>query len=680
MVRLVGKQRLRRSKSEPTQAQLIIDPTRLLVLSGCVNPSLPTSSPRKTTAAPDPQRHRLTTQPRESSRASYPFGVSLCVVFAVCKLVVVLLCVSDGNHALFRFSSVPALLSDDALAVLLWLLIDAVLVSVFPRIMRPLRFALFVAAAIYVASNVPVMRMFGTPLTYPILHAADVALADSLKVYVTPGNVLGITAVIVAALVSGVLFHRMLPRPSMRASWSFLLFLVGMWGIGSAVRSQISPFGLTRNPLLAIAHTTLLQRSASGESSSIRVPPLPAVAALQRATTEPDLSSLTGIAKDRDVLWIVLESTASQYLRPYGSDVDPMPNLTALAKQSLVMESIYAAYPESIKGLFSALCSMNPAAHTTAARYTQTRIPCPGIAAQFASAGYHTAMFHSGWFVYLGMKGIVEQRGFSVLEDAGNIGGQYATSFGVDEESTVKRVLHHFDSLPKGERGFVMYLPITGHHPYHSPGPRNRPQPFPADSDLNAYRNDLFLGDLALGALLQGLSSRGRMSNLLIVISGDHGEAFLQHEGNFGHTLHLYDENLRVPLVIHIPGITDRTGSPFAQTIFQPGSIMDIAPTILGLSGLPIPSEYQGRSLLAPRDGTHAARFLTDHALEELGLRHGQWKFILEPSSGRTQLYDLSRDRGEKQNLAELHKDLVSQYRAHLFAWFYRQRVLVTAR
>ncbi len=650
------------------------------MVSGRVNPSLPKSAAQRPTSSPDSSRIEITQTHPDGRQALPRMSLSLLAVFAVCKLVVVLLRLADGNRTIVHLPGLFALLGDDALAVLLWLPLDAFLLRVLPQRLLALRWLLFALAAIYVASNVPVMRMFGTPLTYPILHAADVALADSLKVYVTGGNVFGVALVLGVAILFPVLSHRFWPRISRKTAAATIVLLCFLWGTGVALRGEVSPFGLTRNPLLAIAHTTLLQRSASGEASAIVVPPLPPLAPIPAEKGAPSLRSLDGIAKDRDVLWIVLESTAAQYLRPYGAAVDPMPTLTTLAQQSLVVDSIYAAYPESIKGLFAALCSMNPAAHTTAARYTETRLPCPGLAEQFRTAGYRTAMFHSGWFVYLGMKGIVEDRGFSILEDAGNIGGQYATSFGVDESSTVKRVLQFFDSLPKSERGFVMYLPITGHHPYHSPGPRDRPHLFPEGSDLDAYRNDLFLGDLALAELLRGLSLRGRMSNLLLLISGDHGEAFLQHEGNFGHTLHLYDENLRVPLFIHIPGLTDQRGSALALKVDLPGSIMDIAPTILGLSGLPIPHQYQGRSLLLPRTSDQAARFLTDHAVEELGLRHGPWKFILEPGSLRAQLYDLHQDPEEKRNLADQHRDRVAQYQAHLLAWFYRQRLLVTAR
>ena len=601
---------------------------------------------------------------------------------AVCKFVVLTLRAIDGSRIKLGLFSIPVLLAEDLAFAGLWTLVDALVLRALRGRGERMHWLLYAVTSIYVASNVPVMRMFGTPLTFPILHAADTALADSLVVYVTGGNVLGIGTVLISALLFPFLtarLHRPRFLPTGLAFWSLAVAVVGL---GFVARPWVMLRGLSRNALSALIYTTLLQRDAHGAASAIEVPPLPTLLRGHSEATDrhrPDLSSLLGAAKDRSVLWVVLESTAARYLRPYGAAEDPMPNLSELGARSLRFDSIYAAYPESIKGLFSTLCSMNPAAHTTAARYTQARLPCPSIGLRFQQAGYRTAMVHSGWFLYLGMDGIVADRGFTVAKDAQAIGGVYATSFGVDEASSVQSVLAFFDSLSQNERAFVMYLPITGHHPYHSPGPKNRSQPFLPRTELDQYRNDLHLGDEALGELLRGLRARGRMSKLLLVVSSDHGEAFHQHEGNFGHTLHLYDENLRVPLFIHLPGITDQKETAVPEPLDQPGSIMDIAPTLLDLTGLPVPSEYQGHSLLRSRSEDSVPRFLTDHTLEQVGLRHGPWKFIDESETGRAQLFDVVRDPEEQTDLSSLHPELVGRYRAHLRAWFYRQRLLITA-
>src|SRR5439155_23461646 len=100
------------------------------------------------------------------------------------------------------------------------------------------------------------------------------------------------------------------------------------------------------------------------------------------------------------------------------------------------------------------------------------------------------------------MAAVIRNRGFDTLADAGDIGGNRNSSFGVDEPSTVARILEWIDALPSGQRFFVTYLPIAGHHPYETP----EPGPFPDGDAFGRYRNALHHGDMPLGTLIDGLA------------------------------------------------------------------------------------------------------------------------------------------------------------------------------
>jgi phosphoglycerol transferase MdoB-like AlkP superfamily enzyme len=256
------------------------------------------------------------------------------------------------------------------------------------------------------------------------------------------------------------------------------------------------------------------------------------------------------------------------------------------------------------------------------------------------------------------MRAIVEERGFEVLEDAGNMSGNFNSSFGVDEPATLDRVFDWIDSLEPEERFFLTYLPIAGHHPYATPEPGS----FAADSEFGRYLNALEYGDGALGALLDGLKERGLYDDTLLVIFGDHGEAFGGHEGNFGHSFFIYDTNVRVPYLVAIPGITD-DGVRVRDAI----SVVDTAPTILDLLGLPAPPEYQGASALSPEP--RMALFYTDYALGWLGLYDDCRKYIFNIDSGRSELYDVCLDPGETRNLAPAEPQQVRAYRERVEAW-----------
>ena len=106
-------------------------------------------------------------------------------------------------------------------------------------------------------------------------------------------------------------------------------------------------------------------------------------------------------------------------------------------------------------------------------------------------------------------------------------------------------------------------------------------------------------------------------------------------------------------------------------------SVVDTAPTILDLLGLPAPTNFQGRSLLDPQQ--RMALFCTDYSQGLLGLRDGRWKLIHNLDSGRAQLFDLLTDPDEGHDLSDLYPALVEAYRSHLLRWSVHQKHLVSA-
>jgi arylsulfatase A-like enzyme len=363
----------------------------------------------------------------------------------------------------------------------------------------------------------------------------------------------------------------------------------------------------------------------------------------------------------RNVVIVILESTAARHLGVYGAAREPMPNFADLARHAVVFEHASAVYPESIKGLFATLCSQYPAFDTPAERYAAA--PCGPLPRRLQQAGYRTALFHSGRFGYLGMRSVIDDRGFDVLEDAGAIGGVVNSSFGVDDRSTVERALRWIDGLGAGQRFFVTYEPIGGHHPYAT----TEPGPFEGDDDLTRYLNALHESDEALGRLIRGLRERRLDENTLFVVFGDHGEAFGEHPGNFAHTLFIYEENVHVPLVIAAPGAIGE-----AIRVGRRASIIDVAPTILDLLGLPADPVHQGSSLLPPLD--RMSLFFTDYSIGWLGLADGCWKYVYEMDARRSRLFDVCADPGETRDRSPEFADRVNAYRGRVQQWAAAQK------
>jgi arylsulfatase A-like enzyme len=170
----------------------------------------------------------------------------------------------------------------------------------------------------------------------------------------------------------------------------------------------------------------------------------------------------------------------------------------------------------------------------------------------------------------------------------------------------------------------------------------------PAEIDhlRRLYDAEITAWDGALAALLAELDALGVRESTIVVVTSDHGEEFLEH-GRLTHATQLYDETLRVPLVVAGPGIGPGRVAEQAQGI-------DLFPTVARLLGLEAPAGLPGRDLLGTL-GERDAVSETASALAPDGtptrlesLRTRAWKLIEAPALGRRELYDVGRDPGER--------------------------------
>jgi glucan phosphoethanolaminetransferase (alkaline phosphatase superfamily) len=541
-----------------------------------------------------------------------------------------------------------AFLWQDVLCVLVFAAIDWALRR--PRV----AWCVYGVMVLYVAINVPIACTLSTPLTWPILRAARGTLADSIAYHVTLANILRVLCVLLVGTALPMIIGRFERR--WPARWLATAAVIGLVlaTAGPFASAHVATGGLHRNVFAALIATALPRVAALDREGDWRASPLGNL-------SSEDLTRFRSRASGRNVVMIHLESAGARYLKPYGASEDPMPNLTQLSEKALIFENAYSAYPETIKSFFSAHCATFPALDTEPQMYARVRTPA--LAELLAEAGYRSGLFHSGRFGYLGMDAVICDRGFDTLEDAGDIGGDHESSFGIDEESTVRRMLAWIDEVPRGQPFFVTYLPIAGHHPYATP----HSGPFPMADEIDRYRNALHYADEALNQLLRGLQARSHYENTLFIIFGDHGEAFGQHEGNYGHTQFIYEENVRVPYLIVAPGLIDEP-----IRVQRVASLADTAPTVLDLLGLPARSAYQGHSLLEAR--SQMALFCTDYSLAFVGLRDGRWKAIHELDSGQTKFFDLEEDPEERFDVSAGNPERTQAYVEHLLVWCAAQK------
>jgi hypothetical protein len=170
-------------------------------------------------------------------------------------------------------------------------------------------------------------------------------------------------------------------------------------------------------------------------------------------------------------------------------------------------------------------------------------------------------------------------------------------------------------------------------------------------SAVRRYDGEIRDADEALGRFLDGLRARGLYEDAAIVVTGDHGEEFHDHGGRYhGHTL--YEEQLRIPLVMKLPGTEAR-----ARRVESLVALEDALPTVAEAIGWSVPAGLQGRSLLRAIRGDGAVREEVAASTRLDGahayaLVTGEHKLIQQVTPRRrTLLFDLVSDPGEQMPL-----------------------------
>ena len=379
---------------------------------------------------------------------------------------------------------------------------------------------------------------------------------------------------------------------------------------------------------------------------------------------------LGGGRRPRSVILLVLESTGTKYLSLYGSPFKTTPRLEAEAKHSLVFENFYCHVGMTANSLAAISLSLWP--YMTWREYTQDYPELPGVmlSAVFKSRGYRTGFVHNGHLGYTNQSAFLAHRGFDVLWDFEEIGQgtEPTSSWGGEDYLAVDGLFRFIDQEPTKPFYLLAWTSAT-HHPYE-PGPRleledffaGKEEPFDA-WNLNRYLNLVKEADRQIGRLMGGLRERGLDQDTLVVITGDHGEAFGEPHPAWGHGSRLYDENVKVPFVVWSPRLV--TGGRRVKTL---GSHVDVSATIADLVGLPPAEAWHGQSLFDPK---HSPRvyFYAAHDDYRLGVREGERKYIYNATAGSDQLYDLATDPTEQQNLAAQFPEECRRLRQRVAAW-----------
>ncbi|MES1257896.1 MAG: sulfatase-like hydrolase/transferase [Acidobacteriota bacterium] len=183
-------------------------------------------------------------------------------------------------------------------------------------------------------------------------------------------------------------------------------------------------------------------------------------------------------------------------------------------------------------------------------------------------------------------------------------------------------------------------------------------KPYP----LGSYDAQVGSVNRLLGGFQRTLQQEGWWDRSLVVLTSDHGEGLGEH-GESDHGYFIYESTLHVPLIVHWP----QGAARLPARVEQPVGLVDVAPSILDFLKIPAPPAFHGRSFL---DGSARPVFSESvYARDSFGwsalrsLRAGPWKYIDAP---KPELYDLSKDPRELNNLVKAHPSEAAGLRAQL--------------
>ncbi len=377
---------------------------------------------------------------------------------------------------------------------------------------------------------------------------------------------------------------------------------------------------------------------------------------------EPTLHDLGAYGQAKNVLLVSIDTLRRDHVGLYGYDKPTTPRIDSLAPSSLVCDDAVSVSSWTLPAHLSLLTSVPPAVHGGVDMRHGFNGSVPTLARLLRDAGYATQAVTSHLYVsqVYGM-----EEGFDHLDMVQDRRANDVARRGIE---LVDRW---------GDRPFFLFVHFYDPHWHYDPPETTRRifeteyhgrltglwQDFKRydrstigktdlDHLLALYDGEIRFVDDSLGALLEHLKTRGLDRNTLVIITSDHGEEFLDH-GSWEHQKTLYEEVIRVPLVIHGPGIKPRHET-------QPVSLLDVAPTILAWAGLTPPPSFRGQSLLTPvvpREQYGETEHTADGA-KKLFLRAGagRWKTIMDLTSGdappvREEWFDLGNDPNEQKSV-----------------------------
>ena len=431
-------------------------------------------------------------------------------------------------------------------------------------------------------------------------------------------------------------------RHAARASMLVVILLFA-YCVGFYVLLQRAPYSelLSADPLLSLVRS----------STELRDPEYPAIAERVRREDEQCRNSYPRNLKfeKKNVIIIMADALRADHTQLYGYDRATTPFLKKLFDSGHLRRVKFAT--STCSGTFCGVMS------TLASRHARRLISGNyKIYDLLHDEGYETYLILSGGHDYQGLR---EAYGPEMTMYFDGLSSSKYTS--TDDRLIFEGLerVPQYSGTPAFFYFHLMATHLTGikqesFRVYQPAAERNYFRlKFRADNKewpkvINAYDNGVVQVDATIEQIFDTLKAKGYLQNSLVVIMADHGEGLGERNGHsWGHSLALYQEHIRIPLLIYDVSSVKYENLEFATQV-------DIAPTIVDRLGLPIPGCWQGKSLLGA-DVERVTSYRSDSPKPCYAIIHrtneSLFKYIYCVAGKTEELYDLVKDPGEEMNL-----------------------------
>ena len=367
--------------------------------------------------------------------------------------------------------------------------------------------------------------------------------------------------------------------------------------------------------------------------------------------------SFAAAAPKPNLVLITLDSVRSDRMGFLGAKGAHTPSLDRLAGESIVFEHAYAQAPGTVVSHATILSGAYPQSTGMSEIGGTLSSSLPYLPDLLKAQAYHTAAF-VGAIELDASSGLAQgfDRGFQSY-DAGfrpAIPGDAHPAVSERRgDAVVARAISWLDHNAQGQ--FFLWVHISDAH-----------------TSAAAYNSAVTGADAAVGKLIAALQQHKLYADTAVIVVADHGQGLGAH-GENASGIFLYDETIHVPLLIKLPQ-GQASAKPAALRVAAKARLVDIAPTLLEIAAIPVPSQMPGQSLLRIAKAGGGASDQPVYSRADLPQRGFGWSPLESWRAGKylyvrapkPELYDLTADPGAAHNVAQSSKATLDTLAAQL--------------